>query len=512
MSSLVLVYHRQPFEEQIVDGKKVMRSHRSPNGIVPTLRGFFQYFDRGTWVAWTEVDSGKAGRVVSQRDVSYAGEHYNVSQVGLTPAQVHSFYKVTSKACLWPILHTFPNMFDYDAADWATFREVNRIFADAACEVADKGAWVWVHDYNLWLVPRMIRQRRPDLKIAFFHHTPFPSSDVFGVLPWRTEITESLLSCDRVGFHIPRYAENFAGVARAFAGARTTTREPVSERLRPEGWALQESWCVTEMEWEGRTIAVDSVPLGVNVEQIAATVNGAEAQARAADIREQIRVKTMLFSVSRVDYTKGTLEMLQAYERLLQRRPDLIADIKLYLVCVAPAAGMEVYDRIQAEIEQMVGRINGKYSQLGWVPVVLFSQPLEFTDLMSWYMAADVCWITPLRDGLNLVVKEYVAAKQGRPGRLVLSEFTGAAVELSDAILTHPYSARSMDQAIDEALAMDDEQAATHMQNMLKNVELHNLHAWTRSLLRRFGVTPPETPEVAADGRVHPDMTKASLP
>ncbi|MEN8719641.1 MAG: trehalose-6-phosphate synthase, partial [Oceanococcaceae bacterium] len=310
MSSLVVVYHRQPFEEQVVDGKKVMRSHRSPNGIVPTLRGFFQYFDRGTWVAWTQVDPEQAGRVVSQREVQYAGEKYNVSQVGLTPEQVHSFYKVTSKAALWPVLHTFPNMFDYDAADWGTFREVNRIFAEATCEVADQGAWVWVHDYNLWLVPRIIRELRPDLKIAFYHHTPFPSSDVFGVLPWRTEITESLLSCDRVGFHIPRYAENFASVARAFGGARVSKREQVSERLRPEGWALQESWCVTEMEWQGRKVAVDSVPLGVNVDQIEETVTGETARARAADIREQIRVDTMLFSVSRVVYTKGTLEML----------------------------------------------------------------------------------------------------------------------------------------------------------------------------------------------------------
>nr|MBV6629805.1 glucosylglycerol-phosphate synthase [Oceanococcus sp. HetDA_MAG_MS8] len=487
-SSLVVVYHRQPFEEQIVDGKTVVRSHRSPNGIVPTLRGFFQYFDKGTWVAWTEVSEDQAGGVVSEREVAYAGEHYHVSQVGLTPEQVHSFYKVTSKASLWPVLHTFPNMFDYDAADWDTFREVNRIFAKATCEVAEEGAWIWVHDYNLWLVPKMIRDMRPDLKIAFFHHTPFPSSDVFGVLPWRTEITESLLSCDRVGFHIPRYAENFAGVARAFGGARATRREPVSERLRPEGWALQESWCVTELEWEGRKIAVDSVPLGVNVDQIEATVNAPEARARAADIREQIRVDTMLFAVSRVDYTKGTLEMLQCYERLLQRRPDLINKIKLYVVCVAPAKGMAVYDQIQAEIEQKVGSINGKYSQLGWVPVVLFSTPLQFSELMSWYMAADVCWITPLRDGLNLVVKEYVAAKQGEPGRLILSEFTGAAVELSDAILTHPYSARSMDSAIDEALAMGDEQAREHMQAMHRGIRTHDLAAWTRRLLERFGV------------------------
>src|SRR5690606_35111231 len=163
------------------------------------------------------------------------------------------------------------------------------------------------HDYNLWLVPKLIREKRPDLMIAFFHHTPFPSSDIFGVLPWRTEITESLLCCDRVGFHIPRYAEHFGSVARAFGGAEDARRYPVSERLRPEGWALQESTCIDELKWGDRRIQVDVVPLGVNVEQITETVNTDAAKARAKEIRAQVDADIMLFSVSRVDYTKGTV-------------------------------------------------------------------------------------------------------------------------------------------------------------------------------------------------------------
>lgn len=490
MSELVVVYHRQPFEEEIVDGKPVMRSHRSPNGIVPTLRGFFQYFDRGTWVAWREVPEADAGKVASRVPVTFAGETYDVAQLGLTSAQVTSFYKVTSKAALWPILHSFTDKFDYDAADWATFREVNRHFANATCEVAHEGAVVWVHDYNLWLVPKMLREQRPDLRIAFFHHTPFPSSDIFGVLPWRTEITESLLACDHVGFHIPRYAENFASVARAFGGAQTSRRHPVDQRLRPDGWALQETFCIEELAWRDRKIQVDVIPLGVNVDKILEAVQSDEVKARADDIRQQIRVDTMLFSVSRVDYTKGTVEMLDAYQRLLERRPDLIGNIKLYLVCVAPAKGMRIYDEIQSEIERRVGNINGRVSMLGWVPVVLFERPLEFTELMSWYMAADICWLTPLRDGLNLVAKEFVAAKQGQSGRLVLSEFTGAAVEMGSAILTHPYSARSMDAAIDLALGMDETEARERMQRLWETTREHDLGWWTREVLKRFGVTP----------------------
>ncbi|MEX2182627.1 MAG: glucosylglycerol-phosphate synthase [Gemmatimonadaceae bacterium] len=489
MAELVVVYHRQPFERVVVDGEEVLQSHRSPNGIVPTLRGFFQYFDRGTWVAWKEVPEGEEGRVVSRAPVSFAGESYDVAQLGLTKEQVASFYKITSKAALWPILHSFIDKFDYDAADWKTFRAVNQLFADATCDVASEGAVVWVHDYNLWLVPKMIRARRPDLQIAFFHHTPFPSSDVFGVLPWRTEITESLLACDRVGFHIPRYAENFAAVARAFGGAVTARRYPVSEQMRPEGWALQESTCIEELTWRDRSVHVDVVPLGVNVDRIVETVNSDAAQARAREIREQANVDTMLFSVGRVDYTKGTVEMLDAYGRLLQRRPDLLGRIKLYVICVAPAPGMRVYDDIQGAIEQRVGNINGRHSNLDWVPVVLFSTPMQFTELISWYLAADVCWITPLRDGLNLVAKEFIAAKQGRGGKLILSEFTGAAVELEAAILTHPYSARSMDGAIDEALAMTDDEARDRMTRLWNRTREQDLGWWTREILRRFNVT-----------------------
>jgi glucosylglycerol-phosphate synthase len=488
MSELVVVYHRQPFEHAVVDGKEVLRSHRSPNGIVPTLRGFFQYFDRGTWVAWTMVDEARAGTVVGREPVEYAGERYDVARLGLTPAQVTSFYKVTSKAALWPILHSFVDKFDYDAADWGTFREVNQHFANATCEVASEGAVVWVHDYNLWLVPRMIRKQRPDLTICFFHHTPFPSSDIFGVLPWRTEITASLLTCDRVGFHIPRYAENFAAVARAFCGATTAVREPVHARLRPEGWALQESTVVRELLWEGRRVQVDAVPLGVAVPKIVETVRSPLAESRTRAIRAESGVETILFAVSRVDYTKGTVELLDAYRRLLERRPTLAGTVKLFLVCVPPAPGMQVYDTIQAEIEQRVGAINGKHSTLSWIPVVLFAQPMDFDELMSWYRAADICWITPLRDGLNLVAKEYIAAKEGRGGKLILSEFTGAAVELDAAILVHPYSARSMDAAIDTALDMPRDEEADRMRRLWEATREHDLGWWTDTMLERFGV------------------------
>jgi glucosylglycerol-phosphate synthase len=212
-SPFVIVYHRQPYEEVVENGRVVFKENKSPNGIVPALKGFFGTAKDAVWVAWKQLPaSGKPNfeRTVHVKD-SY-GE-YDVVRLPLTAEQVKAFYHVTSKEALWPILHSFPGMFNYGPADWENFREVNRLFAEAACEQAADDALIWVHDYNLWLVPHYVRQIKPNARIAFFHHTPFPAADIFNVLPWREEILTSLLSCDVVGFHIPRYAENFASVA-----------------------------------------------------------------------------------------------------------------------------------------------------------------------------------------------------------------------------------------------------------------------------------------------------------
>lgn len=487
MSDFVIVYHRQPFEEVIENGRAVYREHSSPNGIVPTLRGFCGHCSDASWVAWTQVEGESVGRVIDTIALGDARQPLKVTRVGLSPAQVRSFYHVTSKAALWPILHSFPGRFDYDAAEWTTFREVNRIFAEAACEVAAEGAVVWVHDYNLWLVPGMIHARRPDLRVSFFLHTPFPPPDVFGILPWREEIMRSLLACRRVGFHVPHYAENFAACARAFCGALPVRRTVATDLLAQVGAVLQEPSFVSTVHCDGRDVEIDAMPIGIDVPLVHQYLSGEEAQALVADIRQQLNVETMIFSVGRVDYTKGTEEMLAAFDRLLQRRPELLGRVKLCLTSVAPARGMDTYAEIQLAIEQRVGNINGRYSTLDWTPILLFTRPIRFNQLVAWYRAADICWITPLRDGLNLVAKEYVAAQEGGSGVLVLSEFSGVVIELDEAVHTNPYSARNMDAAIDRALDMPEAEARQRQQAMYRRVSDCDIQAWTDDMLRRLG-------------------------
>jgi glucosylglycerol-phosphate synthase len=485
-SNLVIVYHRQPYEEVVEDGKTVYRENKSPNGIVPTLKSFFGEVDRGAWVAWKEAEADAQPdfeRVVRIEDSFGA---YNVSRLPLTKEQVKSFYHVTSKEALWPILHSFPEKYDYEPVDWSTFREVNWLFAEAAAAEAEDDAWVWVHDYNLWLVPKYLRQLKPNLRIAFFHHTPFPSADLFSVLPWREEIIDALLECDLVGFHIPRYAANFAAAARALRGVEIESEVKVEEGLSPVRLALSEPTVATRIRHGDRHVNVDAFPVGTNADYIQQIVERVETQRRVEEIEKELAGRCLIVSVARTDYTKGTREMLTTFERLLERRPELREKIVLWVTSVSANTNMTVYQEAQRDIEATVGRINGRFGSLGWQPIIFFTQAVPFQELIAYYKAADICWITPLRDGLNLIAKEFVAAKAGDDGVLVLSEFAGTSVELPHAVLCNPYSSRSMDAAIDQALDMSEEEQRARMDKLVAGVRNYDIAHWASHTLERF--------------------------
>ena len=323
------------------------------------------------------------------------------------------------------------------------------------------------------------------MKISLFHHTPFPSSDVFSILPWREEILESLLCCDAVGFHIPRYAENFARAATSLLAVEKAAKTPVAKHFMPCGSALAQPDATPWLEYRGRRIQLVSTPVGTSPDVILSLRNSDPVQALIQSIEEGTkRGRQLILSASRVDYTKGNLEMLLAYERLLERRSDLHAEVVLVLACVAANTGMKVYEDTQRGIEETVGRINGRFSRIDWVPIRLTTQRISYEEMVAWFASADICWITPLRDGLNLVAKEYAAARKGKGGTLVLSEFTGASVVMKGAVLTNPYSHRRMDEALEEALAMPADQQLTRMESMVNAVEHLNVDNWADEQLK----------------------------
>ncbi|MEM6741386.1 MAG: trehalose-6-phosphate synthase, partial [Pseudomonadota bacterium] len=351
-SDLVIVYHRQPYEEvEGEDGEILYRENKSPNGIVPTLKALFGKVDHGAWVAWKEAEDPAKPDFERVIEIEDSFGQYTVSRLPLTKAQVQSFYHVTSKEAFWPILHAFKERYNYDPVDWPTFREVNWAFAEAAAREAGEGALVWIHDYNLWLVPGYLRQLRPDVTISFFHHTPFPSADLFNVLPWREEIVKSLLECDVVGFHIARYVANFTQVARSLFDVQVTARRAVKTSDQPLGSALDERSRPTELALDdGRKVALSACPVGIDVDFIEAKARSETTIRALTGIEADKGEGTLLLSVGRTDYTKGGPEQLLAFERLLQRRKDLHGKIRLMHVSVVANRNMTAYAEIQAHI------------------------------------------------------------------------------------------------------------------------------------------------------------------
>jgi glucosylglycerol-phosphate synthase len=483
-AQLVVVYHRLPYEERRVQGTVVRRRHTSPNGIVPTLLGCFDRGRQGSWVAWTTHHDGSG---VTTHDLVDEARYPNLvaAKVPLADADVERFYKKFSKEAFWPVIFSFVERARFVEEDWQHFLEINRRFAAAAAAEADTGALVWIHDYNLWMVPGELRRLRPDLRIGFFHHTSFPPADVFNVIPWAGQIMGSLSQCDYVGFHIPRYAANFLDVLRSHAPTEVLETVECAPRFRVHGGALAIPRMPSRVRTNAREIRLGAHPVGVNTRAIRAILDDPVRQAQVQAVRHRFREVQLVLSVERLDYVKGPLQKLEAFESLLAVHPSLHGTVSLLMVTTPPAPGMEVYEEVREAVDQVVGRINGRFGTLAWTPVHYLFRSLPFEDVIVYSAAADVAWITPLRDGLNLVAKEFVMAKHcvDGAGVLLLSEFAGAAVELHGALLTNPYDVDGMTRHLREALQKPEEARVLHIKRLAAIVERNDVDAWSREFL-----------------------------
>lgn len=486
-AELVIVYHRQPFDEVRQDGGQVLRRlPRSPNGILPTLLGFFAEGKKGAWVAWSQQDS----RTPEDFEVDVYVDvlkypHLVASRVALTEEDINIFYKQFSKEAFWPIIFSFPERASFIEAHWVRFCEVNRLFAERTAAVAAEGATVWIHDYNLWMMPAYLRELRPDLKIAFFHHTAFPSADIFNILPWKGQIVSSLLKCDYVGFHIPRYVENFIDVVRSNVPTQILERECCAPTYLSYGCALGVEEITRAIQTPQGVLRVGAHPVGIDNEKVRKIVKSTESQALVGNLLAETKGRRVILSVERLDYVKGPIEKMLAFEKLLDMHPQWHGKVVMLNIVTPAAPGMEIYEKTREQLDQVVGRINGRFSSMDWTPVRYFYRSFPFEELVSFYVAADVAWITPLRDGLNLVCKEYISAKSASDtlGVLVLSEFAGAAVELKGAVLTNPYDEASMIQSLHNALSLDGQEAAFRMQALAQRVLDYDVNVWGSDFL-----------------------------
>ena len=417
------------------------------------------------------------------------------ARVKLSKDEVDIFYKRFSKEAFWPTLHTFWERATFNEDDWQVYLKVNRAFAERTAEEAAEGAVVWLHDYNLWMVPGYLRELRPDLRIAFFHHTYFPSADVFNVLPWRRQIIGSLLQCDYIGFHIPRQVENFVDVARGVTPLQTLSRQNCAPRFITYGCAVGLERMTTAVDTGNRVVKLGAHPVGLDIERIRSALAQPKIQEQMGELRKELSGLKLILSVERLDYTKGVLEKLQAYERLLSDNPELLGKVTLVSICVPAAREMTVYDELQAQIERAVGRINGRFARIGWSPVQFFFRPFPFEQVVAWYAMADVMWITPLRDGLNLVAKEFVATQGllGGHGVLALSEFAGVAAELKGALLTNPHDTADLASTCYLALNMPKAEARARLRELFDIVSYTDIRRWGDEFLA--GVMEPQVDE-----------------
>ncbi|PIQ55643.1 MAG: glucosylglycerol-phosphate synthase [Comamonadaceae bacterium CG12_big_fil_rev_8_21_14_0_65_59_15] len=485
-ADLVMVYHRPPFDEVMEAGVLKHKRPKSPNGIIPTLLGFFGGEQNGSWVAWSLQESRTPDNFVRHVPVdAKLYPHLKVARIALTADDVDIFYKKFSKEAFWPIIFSFPDKAEFNQTHWERYLEVNRIFAEQTALEAAEGALVWIHDYNLWMVPAFLRPLRPDLRIAFFHHTSFPSSDIFNILPWYREIIGSLLQCNYVGFHIPRYVENFVDAVRSYTPLDVLETAPCAPRFITYGCALGVDTMTTAIDVAGHRVALGAHPVGIDVDLITQIVKKPAVQKKIARINALLDGVKGIVSIERLDYVKGSLEKLQAFERLLEEHPELLGGVTLLNIITPAAPGMEIYETLRTEVDRIVGRINGRFSTLEWTPVRYFYRSLPFEDVVAHYAACDIAWITPLRDGLNLVAKEFVATKKATEssGVLILSEFAGVAVELHGALLTNPYDANSMSKVLHQALTMGADEVAYRCQRMAAIVADNDIARWGQDFM-----------------------------
>jgi len=461
-----VVSNRLPFDI----GRTGASLRRNVGGLVNALEPVFDRLG-GAWVGWDGLSLPNARAVTAAlarpRTLSLTSGGL-LCGVPLSERDVSRYYNGLCNRALWPLLHDFPDKGTFAAEDWTSYTEVNRRFAWVAASRLRGGGRVWVHDYQLTLVPRFLREHGFSGRIDFFLHTPFPPAEIFRALPWRSEVVSGLLAADAVVFHTPRYRDNFVGAAQ--------TLLPTVASPSPDGG-------VVELAHATRTTRIAAEPIGIDVASFEALASSPETLSRARRIRAAYGERAIVFGAERLDYTKGVLERFHAIERLLRAHPELARTFVLVQVVVPSRHVVEEYRRMKREIDREVGRINGEFGADGWQPLHYAYRSLDRGELVAHFLAASVALVTPLRDGMNLVAAEFAASRIDGGGVLVLSEFAGIADLVKGALLVNPNDIERLADAVYGALRMPQGEARERMSRLRATILANPSSAWAQRCL-----------------------------
>lgn len=492
MARLLIASNRLPVTVRAERGE--VQVVPSAGGLATAMRGPHER-QSGLWIGWPgDVSRLSEGQ---RREVDAQLAAMRAVPVTLSAAEVTRYYDGFSNAVLWPLFHYLLDKVRMDARrDWEAYEAVNERFAEAVAEHYEPGDLIWVHDYHLMLVPALLRKRLPEARIGFFLHIPFPADEIFRTLPFREPLLRGLLGADVIGFHAASYREHFTAAVTRLLG------------LPREGDTIT---------YEGRTSRLGVYPISVDVAELSALAARPEIQAEARRIRERASGQRIVLGIDRLDYTKGIPRRLAAIDRFLERSPELRKKTRFIQLAVPSREAVDAYAALRDQVNAAVGRINAQYGTVDAVPIHLLYRSMPMEQVVALYLAADVMLVTPIRDGMNLVAKEFVTTRLDDTGALVLSEFTGAAAELREALSVNPYDIDGMAATLKRALVMPREEQRSRMRALRECVAAHDVHRWAEELLADIeratvaaappvahSAAPPE--EAVALARSSPDL------
>lgn len=438
----------------------------SSGGLVTALQGLKKTTEF-QWYGWPGLEIPEDEQTRVNKDLL---EQFKCTAIFLSDSIADLHYNGFSNSILWPLFHYHPGEMNFDEIAWAAYIEANRHFAEKIASEADDDDMIWVHDYHLMLLPQMLREEigktKKNIRIGFFLHTPFPSSEIYRILPVRKEILEGVLSCDLIGFHTYDYARHFlSSVSRIVSNVTTL----------PNG-----------IEYNGKTIAIGAFPIGIDVDKFTEGVTKPDVIDRIKQLKSKFGDTKVIVGVDRLDYIKGVPQKLHAFEIFLTENPEWVGKVVLVQVAVPSRGDVEEYQSLRATVNELVGRINGRFGTVEFVPIHYLHKSVSFDELISLYSISDVCLVSSTRDGMNLVSFEYIACQEKNKGALILSEFAGAAQSLNGAFIVNPWNTEELSVAIKESLTLPEEKRDFNFQKMFSYISKYTSGFWGESFVKEL--------------------------
>lgn len=462
MRKLLIVSNRLPVTIEKKNDELLFK--QSVGGLATGLASFYKSYN-SIWVGWCGISLDRLNENEKNIIKSKLSQEYQCQPVFLSNKDLEKYYDGFCNSTIWPLFHGFTQYTEYVKKNWEAYKNANEKFCDAICEIANLDDIIWIHDYHLMLLPKLIREKLPQTSIGFFLHVPFPSFEIYRLLPWRKEILEGLLKSDLIGFHISDYARHFlSGILRILGF------ENVAGKI-----FTGNHYC-----------DVDSFPMGIDYDKFSNMIKDENVQKKILEIREKIGEYKIIFSIDRLDYTKGILQRLEAYDYFLQNYPMYRGKVELILVTVPSRTKVEHYEKLKNKIDENVGKINGKYGKVDWTPIRYLYRYISYYTLLSLYNISDVGLLTPLRDGMNLIAKEFIATKNDGKGVLILSEMAGASVELGEALIVNPNNTEEIADAIKRALEMPINEQIERNRIMQKRLKKYNVTRWAEDFIEKL--------------------------